>query len=94
MKKIIINIYFTYFNLLLLSIVAIIFTIDFFEALYKPTDYNFNQYSVDVNRRSLKAYLISAGLQNLSFYLIIVLGYFGLKNARLRIIFNILMICI
>lgn len=94
MKKIILNIYFTYFNILLFAIVALIFTIDFFEAMYNPTDYNFNQYSVDENRRSLKDYLKSAAMQNIPFYLILILGYFGLKNERIRIIFNILMICI
>ncbi|MBK7302196.1 MAG: hypothetical protein IPI90_02885 [Saprospiraceae bacterium] len=94
MKKIILNNYFTYFNIALLVVIATFFTIDFFKAICNPTEYNFNEFSVDENRRSLKDYLFGSARLNIINYLLIILGYYTLKNTRIRIIFNILMICI
>ncbi len=94
MKKLFLNIYFTYFNIALVIFIAIIFIIDFFKAINYPLEYHFNEFSVDQNRRSLKDYLISSAKLNLINYIILMLGYFSLKNYRIRIIFNILMICI
>jgi hypothetical protein len=85
----------TFFNLIVITLFVVLFTIDFFKAWFHPTDYNFNQYDSSITRHTQFNYLIYSAVKNIVLYVILCIGLKGMiKDNWLKTIFNIITILI
>jgi len=81
MKKLLSNIYFGIFSLVIISLLAIILTIDVFDAIFYTSSYNFNVANPSFSRRTLLNYLITTIPENLVLYFLIYKGIVGIKYS-------------
>jgi len=84
MNKYISNKYFGVLSLIIISIIAIVLTVDLFKSIILTERYNFNASNPSFSRRSLFHYLLIAIPMNSIFYWLIYQGFTGLRHSIMK----------